>query len=91
MGESKKKSVITLEEFIEKTEEKLDEAVKQGIEQGVQQGLEQAIERGIEIGIEDQRGKTIEMIVELVKEGLITEKIAAEKLDLTLDELKSYL
>ncbi len=91
MSESKKRSIITLEEFIDKTEEKLEEAVKQGIEQGIQQGLKRAIERGIEIGIEGERKKTIEMIVELAKEGLITEDLAAEKLGLTLDELKSYL
>jgi len=71
MSESKKRSIITLEEFIDKTEEKLEEAVKQGIEQGIQQGLKRAIERGIEIGIEGEREKTIEMIVELVKEDLI--------------------
>ena len=53
--------------------------------------MKRAIERGIEIGIEGEREKTIEMIVELVKEGLITEDFAAEKLGLTLDELKSYL
>ena len=53
--------------------------------------MKRAIERGIEIGIEGEREKTIEMIVELVKEGLITEDLAAKKLDLTLDELKSYL
>ena len=88
--ETKEKEQV-MELIISYEQKALEKGREEGIEQGIQQGLKQAIERGIEIGIEDQREKTIEIIVELVKEGFITEEIAAEKLDLPMKELEKYL
>ena len=68
----------------------LDEEKTEVVERAVKSGIEIGIEEGIKKGIENYKIKE-EMIVELVKEGLITEDLAAEKLGLTLDELKSYL
>ena len=60
-----------------------EEALEQGIEQGLQQGLQQ--------GIAQERVKTINMVVDLVKEGNLTKEIGASKLNLSEQEFEKYL
>ena len=64
------------------------EGLKLGIEKGIEQGIEQGRVAGREEGIE--QGK-ITVIVNLVKEGIITKELGAQKLNLTEQELEEYL
>ena len=64
------------------------EGLKLGIEKGIEQGRVAGREEGIEQGIEQGR---ITVIVNLVKEGLITKELGAQKLNLTEQELEEYL
>ena len=77
-----------------------EEGIRQGIEQGIKQGIERGIglgiekgraagrEEGIEQGIEQGR---ISVIVNLVKEGIITKEMGAQKLNLSEQEFETYL
>ena len=67
------------------------EEKEQAIAQGLQQGIEQGLQQGIEQGIEQERVKTINMIVDLVKEGNLTKEIGASKLNLSEQEFEKYL
>ena len=60
------------------------EGLKLGIEQGIEQGRVAGREEGIEQG-------RITVIVNLVKEGIITKELGAQKLNLTEQELEEYL
>ena len=64
------------------------EGLKLGIEKGIEQGIEQGRIAGREEGIEQGR---ITVIVNLVKEGIITKELGAQKLNLTEQELEEYL
>ena len=64
------------------------EGLKLGIEKGIEQGRVAGREEGIEQGIEQGR---ITVIVNLVKEGIITKEMGAQKLNLTEQELEEYL
>ena len=64
------------------------EGLKLGIEKGIEQGIEQGRVAGREEGIEQGR---ITVIVNLVKEGIITKELGAQKLNLTEQELEEYL
>ena len=64
------------------------EGLKLGIEKGIEQGRVAGREEGIEQGIEQGR---ITVIVNLVKEGIITKELGAQKLNLTEQELEEYL
>ena len=68
------------------------EGLKLGIEKGIEQGRvagrEEGLEQGIEQGIEQGR---ITVIVNLIKEGIITKELGAQKLNLTEQELEEYL
>ena len=55
-------------------------AREEGIKYGMQRGVEQGMQRG-KIGI----------IVSLVKEGIIAKEVGAEKLNMTENELETYL
>ena len=70
----------------------LAQGIEEGIEQGIKQGIEQGIERGIEQGIERgiERGK-ITAIVNLVKEGIISKELGAQKLNLSEQDFEAYL
>ena len=61
-----------------------EEGMRMGIEQGIERGIEQGIERGIEQG-------RITTIVNLVKEGIITKEVGAQKLNLSEQEFGTYL
>ena len=65
-----------------------EEARAKGLAQGIEEGIEQGIERGIERGIE--QGK-ITAIVNLVKEGIISKELGAQKLNLSEQEFELYL
>ena len=73
-----------------------EEGIRQGIEQGIERGIGLGIEKGraagreegIEQGIEQGR---ITVIVNLVKEGIITKEMGAQKLNLTEQEFETYL
>ena len=69
-------------------EEVRAKGLAQGIEEGIEQGIKQGIERGIEQGIE--QGK-ITAIVNLVKEGIISKELGAQKLNLSEQEFELYL
>ena len=69
-------------------EEARAKGLAQGIEEGIEQGIKQGIERGIEQGIE--QGK-ITAIVNLVKEGIISKELGAQKLNLSEQEFELYL
>ena len=64
------------------------EGLKLGIEKGIEQGRVAGREEGIEQGIEQGR---ITVIVNLIKEGIITKELGAQKLNLTEQELEEYL
>ena len=66
----------------------LAEGLKLGIEKGIEQGRVAGREEGIEQGIEQGR---ITVIVNLIKEGIITKELGAQKLNLTEQELEEYL
>ena len=67
------------------------EAKEEALEQGIEQGLQQGREEGIEKGIAQERVKTINMVVDLVKEGNLTKEIGASKLNLSEQEFEKYL
>ena len=67
------------------------EAKEEALEQGIEQGLQQGREEGIEQGIAQERVKTINMVVDLVKEGNLTKEIGARKLNLSEQEFEKYL
>ena len=73
-----------------------EEGMRLGIEQGIERGIGLGIEKGraagreegIEQGIEQGR---ITVIVNLVKEGIITKEMGAQKLNLSVQEFETYL
>ena len=69
-------------------EEARAKGLAQGIEEGIEQGIKQEIKQGIEQGIE--QGK-ITAIVNLVKEGIISKELGAQKLNLSEQEFELYL
>ena len=65
--------------------------VKEAQEQAKEQGLEQGLQRGLEQGIAQERAKTINMIADLVKGGLLTKEMGASKLNISEKEFEKYL
>ena len=65
-----------------------EEARAKGLAQGIEEGIERGIKQGIERGIE--QGK-ITAIVNLVKEGIISKELGAQKLNLSEQEFGEYL
>ena len=65
-----------------------EEARAKGLAQGIEEGIEQGIKQGIERGIE--QGK-ITAIVNLVKEGIISKELGAQKLNLSEQDFEAYL
>ena len=57
----------------------------------VKEAQEQAKEQGIEQGIAQERAKTINMIADLVKGGLLTKEMGASKLNISEKEFEKYL
>ena len=73
-----------------------EEGIRQGIEQGIERGIGLGIEKGRAAGREEgieqgiEQGK-ISVIVNLVKEGIITKEMGAQKLNLSEQEFETYL
>ena len=57
----------------------------------VKEAQEQAKEQGIEQGIAQERAKTINIIADLVKGGLLTKEMGASKLNISEKEFEKYL
>ena len=57
-----------------------EEARAKGLAQGIEEGIKQGIEQG-----------KITAIVNLVKEGIISKELGAQKLNLSEQEFESYL
>ena len=70
----------------------LETARAEGIEQGLERGRAEGIEQGLERGLE--RGKvegSLSMLVNLVRQGLLTSEVASQKLDMTVAEFEALL
>ena len=78
---------------LEQAEEKgLERGRAEGIEQGIEKGLERGREEGIEQGLE--RGKvegSLSMLLNLVRQRLLTAEIASQQLGMTVTEFESLL
>ena len=72
-------------------EESREEALERGLQQGIEQGIQRGREEGVEQGIAQERVKTINMVVDLVKEGNLTKEIGASKLNISEQEFEKYL
>ena len=66
----------------------IEKGLKQGIEKGIEQGIEKGIEQGIEQGI--KKGK-LEMLLQLVREHVLSEMDAAKRLGMTEGEFKKLV
>ena len=69
-----------------------DYALETARAEGVEQGLEQGLERGLEQGLE--RGKvegSLSMLLNLVRQGLLTSEVASQQLGMTVAEFESLL
>ena len=70
----------------------LETARAEGIEQGLEQGLERGRAEGIEQGLE--RGKvegSLSMLLNLVRQHLLTSEIASQQLGMTVAEFEALL
>ena len=68
------------------------EGIEQGIEQGLERGRAEGIEQGLERGLE--RGKvegSLSMLLNLVRQGLLTSEMASQQLDMTVAEFEALL
>ncbi len=68
------------------------EGIEQGLERGRAEGIEQGIEKGLEQGLE--RGKvegSLSMLLNLVRQGILTSEIASKQLGMTVAEFESLL
>ena len=66
----------------------LEQAEEKGLERGRAEGIEQGLERGLE------RGKvegSLSMLVNLVRQGLLTPEVASEQLGMTVAEFEALL
>ena len=70
----------------------LERAEKKGLERGRAEGIEQGLERGLEQGFE--RGKvegSLSMLLNLVRQHLLTAEVASQQLGMTVAEFESLL
>ena len=70
----------------------LETARVEGIEQGLERGLERGRAEGIEQGLE--RGKvegSLSMLLNLVRQHLLTAEVASEQLGMTVAEFEALL
>ena len=70
----------------------LETARAEGIEQGLERGLERGRAEGIEQGLE--RGKvegSLSMLLNLVRQGLLTPEVASQQLGMTVAEFEELL
>ena len=70
----------------------LETARAEGIEQGLERGRAEGIEQGLERGLE--RGKvegSLSMLLNLVRQHLLTSEIASQQLGMTVAEFEALL
>ena len=68
------------------------EGIEQGLEQGLERGCAEGIEQGLERGLE--RGKvegSLSMLLNLVRQHLLTSEVASEQLGMTVAEFEALL
>ena len=68
------------------------EGIEQGLERGRAEGIEKGREEGLEQGLE--RGKvegSFTMLVNLVRQGLLTPEVASQQLGMSVAEFESLL
>ena len=82
---------------LEQAEEKgLERGLERGRAEGIEQGLERGLERGRAEGMEQglERGKvegSLSMLLNLVRQGLLTSEVASEQLGMTVAEFETLL
>ena len=78
---------------LEQAEEKgLERGLERGRAEGIEQGLERGLAEGIEQGLE--RGKvegSLSMLLNLVRQGLLTAEIASQQLGMSVAEFETLL
>ena len=78
---------------LEQAEEKgLERGLERGRAEGLEQGRAEGVEQGLERGLE--RGKVeggFAMLVNLVRQGLLTPEVASEQLGMTVAEFEELL
>ncbi len=70
----------------------LETARAEGIEKGLERGLERGRAEGLEQGLE--RGKvegSLSMLLNLVRQGLLTSEVASQQLEMTVTEFETLL
>ena len=70
----------------------LETARAEGLEQGIQQGLERGLERGRAEGL--KRGKvegSLSILLNLVRQHLLTSEVASQQLGMSVAEFESLL
>ena len=72
------------------------EGIEQGLERGLERGRAEGIEKGREEGLEQglERGKaegSFAMLVNLVRQGLLTSEVASQQLGKTVAEFEALL
>ena len=68
------------------------EGIEQGLERGRAEGIEKGREEGLEQGLE--RGKvegSLSMLLNLVRQGLLTSEVASQQLGMTVSEFEELL
>ena len=68
------------------------EGIEQGLERGLERGRAEGIEKGLEQGLE--RGKvegSLSMLLNLVRQGLLTSEVASQQLGMTVSEFEALL
>ena len=82
---------------LEQAEEKgLERGLERGRAEGIEQGLERGLERGRAEGIEQglERGKvegSLSMLLNLVRQGILTSEVASQQLEMTVTEFETLL
>ena len=69
-----------------------DYALEQAEEKGLERGRAEGIEQGLEQGLE--RGKvegSLSMLLNLVRQGLLTSEVASQQLGMSVTEFESLL
>ena len=72
--------------------EGLERGRAEGIEQGLERGLERGRAEGLEQGLE--RGKvegSLSMLLNLVRQGILTSEVASQQLGMTVAEFETLL
>jgi len=72
------------------------EGIEQGLERGLERGRAEGIEKGREEGLEQglERGKvegSLSMLLNLVRQGLLTSEVASQQLGMSVAEFESLL